>query len=139
MAEQNLRGLTPVGNTDNNDYKLEDFEGKDFTVRTIRAIDVNLCGYHLEFRNNIVKTPTGSQKIGAKYELKAKDFPAKRILKNGNVVIDQSKSVLPEIMLKLTQPMNRVVEILMAVEAEKDEPVKRTGRPAKKDKNDTEE
>ena len=80
-------------------------ENKIFRVRTVHSCSANLCGYEFEFFKEKKQNNFGEiEKVGCVYELKSKDYLAK----TGKDKV----SVLPEIIKKLTNPRNKIVEII---------------------------
>ena len=75
----------------------KDYSGKKVTVRTVRAIDCNLCGKQFQFRYEMKEHDNGAkEKVGCEYVLDSKDY--------GNS--------FNEIIHKLTRYQNKVVEII---------------------------
>ena len=98
MAKQDLMPVTyeDVG------FQWKPPEG-DFTVEVqpIIAKSVNLCGYNLEFRR--LRDPKTGQWVYPIYTLDSRKFPPR--------VKSDLKSVLPEILVKLTNPLAPSVNI----------------------------
>ena len=87
------------------DSPYRDYTGKKVTVRTIRAIDCNLCGKVFQFRNEMKEYEDGSkEKVGCEYTFDSKDFD----VKNGKETVN----VFSEVLHKLTRPQNKIVEII---------------------------
>ena len=102
------------------EFNLSEFEGKDFKVQTVQAINCHLCGYELPFRNEYVKVGGTKEKRGKKYIMKAEGFPA---LDEKGVPVKGGKSVLPEIMFKLIRAP-RVVSIIETIPVKAEKPEK---------------
>ena len=98
MAKEDLMPVTyeKVG------YRWEPPKG-DFTVEVqpIFAKEINLCGYSLEFKR--LRDPDTGQWVYPIYTLDSRKFPPK--------VESDLKSVLPEILIKLTNPLAPSVNI----------------------------
>lgn len=94
-------------------YKWEPPKG-DFIVKIQPRIakQVNLCGYVLEFEK--MRDKTSGEWLYPIYTLDTRKFPPK-------VKTEGLKSVLPEILIKLTNPLSPVVEI-RNTEVVKEEP-----------------
>ena len=82
---------------------------EDFVVeiQPIIAQSVNLCGYELEF--NKLKDPQSGQLVYPLYTLDSRKFPP--LEKGVPIKSKELKSVLPEILIKLTNPLSPVVRI----------------------------
>jgi len=120
---EHLIPLKTGGEEEVPEFDLSEFEGKDFKVQTVRAINCHLCGYELPFRNELVKVGGTKEKRGIKYIMKAENYPA---LDAKGRPVKGGQSVLPEIMLKLLRPP-RTINIIetMPIKAEKpDKPEK---------------
>ena len=83
-------------------YKWEAPDG-DFTVDIQPRIakTINLCGYELDFKK--IKNPSDGKWIYPIYTLDSRKFPPK--------VKSDLESVLPEILIKLTNPLAPSVNI----------------------------
>jgi len=103
------KDLMPV-TYENVGYRWEPPEG-DFTVdiQPLIAKNVNLCGYNLEFRR--LRDPNTGQWVYPIYTLDSRKFPPK--------VESELKSVLPEILIKLTNPLAPIVNIKNTEKIEK--------------------
>ena len=98
MARQDLMPITyeKVG------YRWEPPEG-DFIVEVqpIFAKSINLCGYELEFKK--LRDPDTGQWVYPIYTLDSRKFPPR--------VKSDLESVLPEILIKLTNPLAPSINI----------------------------
>jgi|GEM_PF-1819718 len=76
-------------------------------IRTIRALPADLCGYQFDFKTELVEQGGQKVKVGVVYELDSKKFVDK------NPDSERfGKTVLPEIIAKLTNPMHKMVEVV---------------------------
>ena len=98
MAREDLMPITyeKIG------YRWEPPEG-DFKVEVqpIFAKDIHLCGYSLEFKK--LRDPDTGQWVYPIYTLDSRKFPPR--------VKSDLKSVLPEILIKLTNPLAPSINI----------------------------
>ena len=145
LEEINLEDLK-TGAEVTTEYVIEDFEGYDFEVKTVRGQSCELCGYGLSFGFKLVKTANGKEKVPKRYRMEAKNFPPKPPMKpntDKELLLKQfdrevaiwkkakDQSVLPEIMLKLAN--SRIVEVVNKTPVgEESEPEKAVKSESKK-------
>jgi len=113
--------LMPVSYEDIS-YRWKPPEG-DFIVQVqpLVAKTVNLCGYTLDLFKK--KSPDDGKYVYPIYTLDSRKFPPRKPTKG-------VKSVLPEIMVKLTNPLGPTVSIINTekVKAEKVKPERTKGK-----------
>jgi hypothetical protein len=102
IGSKNVQDLVPVLHEDV-EYKWEAPKG-DFIVKVQPRIakTINLCGYEIDFLRK--RNPDTGQWVYPIYVFDSRKFPPR----NGDKEI---KSVLPEILIKLTNPISPCVDI----------------------------